>query len=146
MGNCDVGFVIICRIVWRFSACSQSTSSLSSFRDIAKTLHCVFWTCLAMTSKNNNASLSKTLCLSSCKKIHLSLNSFLKYYKDIANLLFWVFWACLVCRKICLSANKMFICKHKINWILQFFFTLKNPAIWSTKKIFPDMEFPIESQ
>ena len=34
--------------------------------------------------------------LSSCKKYHLSLTTFLKYCYNVTSLLFWVLWTCLV--------------------------------------------------
>ena len=87
-----------CRKHWCLSGSKKSTSSLSSFLSIVKTLQ----TCYFGNFRNALPSLSKIIvsicwklsCLSACKKSWL-LTSFLEYCKEIANLSFSVIWACL---------------------------------------------------
>ena len=88
-----------CRKLWCLSTCKKSTSSLTLFWDIVKTLQTCFfwelWECLTIPIKIIASVCSKLSCLPVCKKSTSSLTSFLRCCKEIANLLFRVIWTCL---------------------------------------------------
>ena len=99
---------------WHLSAYQKSTSSLTSFWDIVKTLQ----TCYLGNFRDAWPSLSKIIVSTyrklSCASAHknqLHLSFFLEYCREIVNLLFCVTWPhtpkmIVIWRKLrCLSAD-----------------------------------------
>ena len=92
-------FKSTCWKLWCLSTCKKSTSSLTFFGDIVKTLQTCYFgnfgNAWPFPSKIIVSTCRKLSYLFACKISTSSLTSFLWYCKERANLLFWVIWACL---------------------------------------------------
>ena len=92
-------FKSTCWKLWCLSTCKKSTSSLTFFGDIVKTLQTCYFgnfgNAWPFPSKIIVSTCRKLSHLFACKISTSSLTSFLWYCKERANLLFWVIWACL---------------------------------------------------
>ena len=110
--------------------CMQKTNFISNFffeilKDITNLLFWELWERLTILINIIVSICSKLSCLPAYKKSTSSLTSFIRYCKEIENLLFWVIWGCLVTHtksdSINLKKPLTFICRQKINFILDIF-------------------------